>query len=51
MHFRIHRGTIVNAKFIDKVSFLPASRGQLTLKERPEIHMVSRSYAHLFRQM
>jgi DNA-binding LytR/AlgR family response regulator len=49
--FRIHRGTIVNAHFIEKVSHLPSSRGQLTLKDRHEIHTISRPYSHLFKQM
>jgi DNA-binding LytR/AlgR family response regulator len=48
---RIHRGTIVNAKYIDKISHLPSSRGQLRLKDRPEIHTISRAYANRFKQM
>ncbi len=49
--FRIHRGTIVNANYIEKVSTSPTGRGQVRLIDRPEIHTVSRSYAHLFKQM
>ena len=48
---RIHRGTIVNAKYIDKVSHLPSSRGQLRLKDRNEIHTISRAYSSLFKHM
>ncbi len=51
MFFRIHRGTIVNANHIEKVSTSPTGRGQVRLIDRPEIHTVSRSYAHLFKQM
>lgn len=49
--FRIHRGTIVNANYIEKVSTSPTGRGQIRLIDRAEIHTVSRSYAHLFKQM
>lgn len=48
---RIHRGTIVNAKYIDKISHLPSSRGHLKLKDRPEIHTISRPYSIRFKQM
>lgn len=51
MFFRIHRRTIVNARFIDKINTLPGSRGQLMLKGRPEIHAISRSYSNRFKQM
>ena len=51
LFFRIHRGTIVNARFIDKIDTLPGSRGQLKLKDRPEIHTISRSYSNRFKQM
>ena len=51
LFFRIHRGTIVNARLIDKINTLPGSRGQLKLKDRPEIHTISRSYSHRFKQM
>ncbi len=51
LFFRIHRGTIVNAGFIDKIYTLPGSRGQLCLKDRPEIHCISRSYSNRFKQM
>lgn len=51
LFFRIHRGTIVNARFIDKIYTLPGSRGQLRLKDRSEIHHISRSYSNRFKQM
>ena len=51
MFVRIHRGTIVNADYIDKISHLPSSRGQLRLKGRPEVHTISRSYSNRFKQM
>jgi DNA-binding LytR/AlgR family response regulator len=51
LFFRIHRGTIVNARFIDKINTLPGSRGQLKLKDRPEVHTISRSYSNKFKQM
>lgn len=49
--WRIHRGTIVNLAFIDKVSRSLSGRCILKLKEISEILTVSRSYAHLFKQM
>jgi DNA-binding LytR/AlgR family response regulator len=51
LFFRIHRRTIVNARFIDKIYTLPGSRGQLRLKDRPEVHHISRSYSNRFKQM
>lgn len=51
MFIRIHRGTIVNADYIDNISHLPSSRGQLRLKDRPEVHHISRSYSNRFKQM
>lgn len=51
MFIRIHRGTIVNADYIEKISHLPSSRGQLKLKDRSEIHQISRSYSNRFKQM
>ena len=48
---RINRGTIVNARFIEKITTLPSSRGQLKLKGRSEIHTISRSYSNRFKQM
>ncbi len=49
--WRIHRGTIVNVREIDKVSRSITGRCILKLKAPPEILAVSRSYSHLFRQM
>ncbi len=49
--WRIHRGTIVNASFIDKVSSSSTGRGVLKLRGRTEFHTVSRSYAHIFKMM
>ncbi len=51
MFIRIHRGTIVNTAYVEKVSHLPSSRGQLKLKDRSEIHQISRSYSNRFKQM
>ena len=49
--FKIHRKTIVNANFIEKVETSATGRGLVKLVHRSEIHTVSRSYTHLFRQM
>lgn len=51
MFFQIHRGTIINARFIEKISALPSSRGQLKLNGRPEVHTISRPYSNKFKQM
>ena len=51
-HFwQVHRGTIVNARKIDSAHHDLLSKVTLTLRDRPEKVAVSRSYAHLFRQM
>ena len=49
--WRIHRGTIINVSRIGKVSRSFAGRLIITLKDLPETLTVSRSYAHLFKQM
>lgn len=49
--WRIHRGTIVNAGCIDKVSRSLTGRGVIKLKDRQELLTVSRSYIHIFKQM
>ena len=49
--WRIHRGTIVNAACIAKMSRSLTGRGVVRLKDRPETLTVSRSYMHIFRQM
>jgi len=48
---RIHRGTIVNVKYIDRVSSSPKGHCLLRLIGRPEVHRVSRSYTHLVKHM
>lgn len=49
--WRIHRGTIVNAGCIAKISRSLTGRGVIRLKDRSETLTVSRSYIHIFRQM
>lgn len=49
--WRIHRSTIVNATCIDKVSRSLTGRFIIKLKNPPETLTVSRTYAHIFRQM
>lgn len=49
--WRIHRGTIVNARCISNVSRSLTGRSIIRLKDLPETLMVSRTYAHLFKQM
>ena len=49
--WRIHRATIINVSRIGKVSRSFAGRLIITLKDLPETLTVSRSYAHLFKQM
>jgi len=49
--WRIHRGTIVNAVCITKMSRSITGRGVVRLKDHPETLTVSRSYIHIFRQM
>ena len=49
--WRIHRGTIINVGQIRNVSRSFAGRLIITLKDLPESLTVSRSYAHLFKQM
>ena len=49
--WRIHRGTIINVSRIAGVSRSFAGRLIITLKDLPETLLVSRSYAHLFKQM
>ena len=49
--WRIHRGTIVNAACISNVSRSLTGRSVIRLKDLPETLTVSRSYAHLFKQM
>ena len=49
--WRIHRGTIINVSRIARVSRSFAGRLFISLKDLPETLTVSRSYAHLFKQM
>lgn len=49
--WQIHRGTIVNVRFIDRVSRSLTGKGVVRLKERGETLTVSNRYMHLFRQM
>ena len=49
--WQVHRGTIVNAKQIVSAHHDLLGKVALALRDRPEKVAVSRSYAHLFRQM
>ena len=49
--WQVHRGTIVNAKQIVSAHHDLLGKVTLTLRDRTEKVAVSRSYAHLFRQM
>lgn len=49
--WQIHRGTIVNARQIVSARHDPLGRIRLNLRDRSEAIPVSRSYAHLFKQM
>jgi len=51
-HFwRIHRGTIINVNFIDRINRSFGGRQTIKLENLPEVLTVSRSYSHLFKQM
>ena len=49
--WRIHRGTIINISQIARVNRSFSGRLIISLKQLPETLTVSRSYAHLFKQM
>jgi DNA-binding LytR/AlgR family response regulator len=49
--WQVHRGTVVNVKQIVSAHHDLLGKVTLTLRDRPEKVAVSRSYAHLFRQM
>ncbi|MDR2238872.1 MAG: LytTR family DNA-binding domain-containing protein [Zoogloeaceae bacterium] len=49
--WQVHRGAIVNVKFITAARRDEHGRLRLSLRDRPETIPVSRAYAHLFRQM
>lgn len=51
MFWQIHRGTIVNAAWIDKVSTSVTGSVLLTLKKRPGTLTVSRSFRDRFKSM
>lgn len=49
--WQVHRGTLVNARQIASAHHDALGRVTLQIRDRPESLPVSRSYAHLFRQM
>jgi DNA-binding LytR/AlgR family response regulator len=49
--WQVHRGTVVNVRQIVSAHHDLLNKVSLTLHDRPEKIVVSRSYAHLFRQM
>lgn len=49
--WQVHRGTLVNARQVASAHHDLLGKVALTLRDRPEKVAVSRSYAHLFRQM
>lgn len=49
--WQVHRGTVVNARQIVAARHDGQGKVTLALRDRPEKIAVSRSYAHLFRQM
>ena len=49
--WQVHRGTVVNVRQIVSAHHDMLGKVSLTLRDRPEKIAVSRSYAHLFRQM
>lgn len=49
--WQVHRGTLVNVKQIVAAHHDLLGKVSLSLKDRPEKVAVSRSYAHLFKQM
>jgi DNA-binding LytR/AlgR family response regulator len=51
MFWKIHRSTLVNVNAIASVARNPRGHLEVRLKQRPELLVVSDSYAQLFRQM
>lgn len=51
LFWQVHRGTVVNVRQIVSARHDLLGKVSLTLRDRPEKIAVSRSYAHLFRQM
>ncbi len=49
--WQVHRGTVVNVRRIAAAQHDALGRLKLVLRDRPETLPVSRTYAHLFRQM
>lgn len=49
--WQVHRGTIVNARAIERIERDDTGRLQIHLHAHPEVLQVSRSFSHLFRQM
>ena len=49
--WQVHRGTVVSVRQISAAHHDALGRVKLVLRDRPETLAVSRSYAHLFRQM
>jgi DNA-binding LytR/AlgR family response regulator len=49
--WQIHRGTIVNVRFIARMSRSLTGKGVVRLKDRSETLAVSSRYMHLFKQM
>lgn len=49
--WQVHRGTVVNVRQIISAHHDMTGKVSLSLRDRPEKVAVSRSYAHLFRQM
>ena len=49
--WRIHRGTIVNVNCIDRIHRSFAGRLTIKLEDLSDTLTVSKSYAHLFKQM
>jgi DNA-binding LytR/AlgR family response regulator len=49
--WRIHRSTIINSNLIERISTSITGSNVIKLKERSELHTVSRSYAHIFKRI
>ncbi len=49
--WQIHRGAIVNVRFIARVSRSLTGKGVVKLKDRSETLTVSSRHMHLFKQM
>lgn len=49
--WKIHRSTIINSNMIESISTSIKGSGVIKLKKRPELHTVSRSFAHIFKRL